>query len=304
MTGRGEVRSVAADWVRYLAAGALLAAACDARAREKLAAEVMETESGTLVPRWEIGGVDAPRGVFTGMLARERIDGSVLVADPTAQELHFYSAEGQYLRSLTVRGDGPGEVLGRFDIALAGDTVYMFGDAPIQRQIAWLELHTATAGSARLTTGTINGGVHIVGRLASGIWLLRDRSSWRVEIVQLRPGAVSPDSLSLGLTEAVVGSEELGISWLPRFQSGAIVAFDWPEGPVPYGTWSYRYAYGTLYAVGDRNLWLLDSETGRLERWRSGAHRTVRSRGRNPTIQCGDSCRGSSKRARFRTHAS
>lgn len=90
MTGRGEVRSVAADWVRYLAAGALLAAACDARAREKLAAEVMETESGTLVPRWEIGGVDAPRGVFTGMLARERIDGSVLVADPTAQELHFY----------------------------------------------------------------------------------------------------------------------------------------------------------------------------------------------------------------------
>ena len=271
MTRRGELRRSAADWVRSLTTVILLVAACDARVSEERAAAVADTHSGMLVLLWEIGGVDAPRGAFTGVLARERVDGSVLVVDPTAQELHFYSAEGTYLRTRTVGGDGPGEVRGRFDIALAGDTVFMFGDTPIQRQVGWLELRSATAGSTRLVTGTTNGGVRILGRLSHGIWLLRDRPPWRTAVAELKPGALLPESLTLGLTEAAVGSQELVISWLPRFETGAIVAFDWPDGPIPYGTWSYRYSYGTLYAVADRNLWLLDSRTGQLDRWRSGA---------------------------------
>ena len=50
-------------------------------------------------------------------------DGTIYVADNQALEIRVFSSEGQYLRTIVRRGEGPGEILRTNGIILSGDTL-------------------------------------------------------------------------------------------------------------------------------------------------------------------------------------
>lgn len=50
-------------------------------------------------------------------------DGTIYVLDAQALEVRVYSRDGQFLRTIVRRGEGPGEVLGSNGIKLSGDTL-------------------------------------------------------------------------------------------------------------------------------------------------------------------------------------
>ncbi len=231
-----------------------------------------DTAAEPLVQRWELGGDDAPHTIFTRAIVRELPDGRVLVADQGAKTLRIFGADGGFVQEIPVDGDGPGEVRAPFRIALAADTVFLINDGTGgQRPIGWIALSTQTRGTTNPVSDADQPRFSLLDRMETGAWLVRLGSAWRAVATPPPPGILVPDSLTIGIHRP--GATDPGITWLPRFHTGSLATFEWPDSPVPTAMHTYVYDIGTLFAVSERDLWVVDARTGQGERWRDGAER-------------------------------
>ena len=70
-------------------------------------------------------------------------DGTIYVLDNRALEVRVFSSEGEYLRTIVRRGEGPGEILRSNGIILSGDTLPWINET---RQLAWKLPHEGQEG--------------------------------------------------------------------------------------------------------------------------------------------------------------
>ena len=134
---------------------------------------VVRTNSGsvwgvdaTLVPEVSIGEVDGPEEYLLGAVASIAVDDdhNVYVLDSQTQEILQYDALGDYVRTLTRRGEGPGELARADRMAFLPDgrlvvpdvnngRVNLFGPGANQRD-EWPLRNYHPFGSHRLWTDT------------------------------------------------------------------------------------------------------------------------------------------------------
>jgi len=91
---------------------------------------------------------------------------------------------GAFVRSIAVRGSGPGEITAPFHVTIHGDTVVMISSASTARQVSWIELATNTQGTLapprRIAPSETSSRYTVIDRVPSGSWFVRDGAPFRV----------------------------------------------------------------------------------------------------------------------------
>lgn len=106
---------------------------------------VFETDE---VPVVAITDDGSPEKAFAGAQARRLSDGKVVVADQGSLTIRVFDREARPLRTVARRGMGPGELPGRFGIAVHEDTIFAFGRPPISPP----QVHVYSASNGHLAT--------------------------------------------------------------------------------------------------------------------------------------------------------
>lgn len=101
--------------------GAVLVRYPDLPAIDSVGPEITEAHVDLSFGSREGDNVNLIFGEIVGVQAAS--DGTIYVADNQALEVRVFSAEGEYLRTIVRRGEGPGEILRTNGIILSGDTL-------------------------------------------------------------------------------------------------------------------------------------------------------------------------------------
>ena len=228
-----------------------------------------------LAPVFEIYGVDNTRQGFTKPMVRQLHNGHVLVADQGDPMLAEFDATGAFVRSIAVRGSGPGEIIAPFRIAIHRDTVVMISSASDARQVSWIDLATNTKGTLtpprRAAQSETSSRYTVIDRVPSGSWFVREGAPGRVIDEMPAVGTLLSDSITIGMLRH---SDVLGDSsflWLPRIAQSTLIAFPWIGGPGPTALAAHPLRLGTLFVIAGDAIWTLDATTGQGQRWSASA---------------------------------
>ncbi len=93
-----------------------------------------------LAEQFQLTPANGRLGGLVDPIARHLDGGPLLVADQGRSTPHVFSPHGKFERSRAVQGQGPGEIVPPFHMALSHDTVVMISMAMGARQVCWLRL--------------------------------------------------------------------------------------------------------------------------------------------------------------------
>ncbi|HET7583672.1 MAG TPA: hypothetical protein VFK13_02135 [Gemmatimonadaceae bacterium] len=186
--------------------------------------------------------------------------GNIVVADGGTQQLRVFTPDGHFVRSLSRRGGGPGELQSVARLQRVGDTLLSVDQVFMTPSV---NVYTDAAGfSARITLRPDNAplGLGALQRLASGALLVESQPFKAMTAVT--PGNAWRDTVTLGVLHL---SDTPHVSWLPPREGYSIHAYRDPAlpggGSSLLNTLSPKLVYGV---AGDR-IWIGDSGTGDIE---------------------------------------
>lgn len=204
-------------------------------------------------PTLTIGDEIGPQGQFEGIVGVARTARGDVVVGDGSQELRVFSSDGEYRRTITRRGSGPGEFRMLGLVSVAGDTVFGYDFSGGR-----FDVFTTEGFVARVPLRAHNATRSLapIRRMSSGAVAVSDGIA---RVIAERPaGTIWSDSLKIGvLTPAEPGN----VAWIGKFPSGQLLSF--PSPMVPGRMAATRFIYGTaagFAVVGDR-LWVGNSDT-------------------------------------------
>ncbi len=210
-------------------------------------------------------GQDVQGGVvFDRPMPRLLPSGELLVVDGGSSELRFFQ-DGQLLRRMGGRGDGPGESNGWTSVAVARDTIMAFGGISAGFQVS---LFTAAdgfikrfrpvppAGSAGVIAHGWLGRRRLLVELGRGFLALTSAPS---------PNDLVPDSVRLGILTLGPGDSPVTLVQLGAYVRDWLVPHTWPDGPIPIMLSPSPVRLGVFHAVSDSVVWVVDRTSGSFQ---------------------------------------
>lgn len=199
-------------------------------------------EQWRLDPDLRIGSVAGPNDALTRItdLAVAR-DGTMYLLQPLEQRIRVFSRQGQYLRTIGRRGEGPGEFLGLQGLGWLGDTLWV-SDAALHRITLFSQkgevissvsaTHTSPSNLYYPTTAKalLADGSAIVQPVTAASAILHGRIA-ETPLLKISYGGVVLDTLArLSVEHQILGVEER-------------------NGPLPWGSYSEQ-------PISDQPLWV------------------------------------------------
>lgn len=183
--------------------------------------------------------------------------GEIVVGNGGSQELRVFSAAGVFLRTLSRRGQGPGEIQSLAAIVHNRDTVFAIEQSPGPSQLHIFTLADGFRSRALLRASNAPRGVSAMGRLASSELLVRQGG---FSVATPPPlGTLQRDSMTLGVLRVGDPGE---VVWLGTFPNNTWYSYNLSSGPVK--TTLARFTLGpslASVAAGD-HVWIGDTGTG------------------------------------------
>jgi hypothetical protein len=218
-------------------------------------------------PTINIGDETNTQTQFNGVSGVLRMPtGEIVVANSRSQELRVFSATGQYLRTLSRSGRGPGELRFLGSIWRGGDTIFASESQPGEAN-----LHSFTPraflGKSPVRNGE-RGGIGLLGRFADGRFLV---SSGFRALPELPVGTLVVDTVPLGVAAI---RDTIHPTWIGRFTNSKILLIDSPFVPGRPFPVDYTFAGRLGYAVSGDRAWIVSPEDGMVNLYNSAGQRT------------------------------
>ena len=185
--------------------------------------------------------------------------GEIVVANAGTSELRVFTPAGRFLRSLSRRGQGPGELENIGRILRAGDTVLAIELAPGAVRMSTFTLASGFGSRLAVRASNAPQGVSPLARLSTGE-LVVSRGTFRP--VFPVAGALTRDTMTVGLLR--VAEPPGAVVWFGDFPNNSWLGYSSPS--MRNGVGFTRFPLGpslVVAASGDR-AWLGDSESGAI----------------------------------------
>jgi hypothetical protein len=220
------------------------------------------------LPQWQlsptpvvrIGEEGDPNREFQRVVGVVRMpSGEIVVGNAGSQELRVFSPAGEFLRSISRRGQGPGELQNLAVVSRNRDTVFAIEQSPGPSQLHRFTLADGFRSRVLLRATNAPRGVSASGRLSTSDLLVRPGGFAAVTPPPL--GTLQRDSMTLGVLHVGDPGE---VSWLGTFSGNTWYSYNLSTGPVK--TTLARYTLGSslvAIASGDR-VWVGDTGTGSI----------------------------------------
>jgi hypothetical protein len=203
-------------------------------------------------PLVQIGQEGVPEKEFARVMGVALLpSGNVVVANGASQELRVFTAAGQYVKSLSRNGDGPGELRLITWVSREADTLFVWDGI-----LTGGRLHAFTERDgflSRMQPRARSARVSAVGRLSNGSLLVVPGSA---RGINPRLGELIRDSLRLGL---LVVNDSADVHWLGQFPGVTFFAYPLPNVAARVGLARYSYGPQPVYAVSEERVWIGDS---------------------------------------------
>ncbi len=196
--------------------------------------------------------------------------GEIVVANTATAELRVFSARGAFIKALSRRGQGPGELSNPFTLMREGDTLFVVESGPGSNV---LHIFSVTDGFRRrlpLRSTAAPKGLSVLARLSTGEFLVAEGNFRRVQPVT---GVVERDTTRLGLLPL---ADQNQIAWLGHFPNNSWLGY--PSPSLPSGVGYSRFMLGPSLATaasGDR-AWIGDTGTGEIHLFDGSGNRVGR----------------------------
>jgi hypothetical protein len=217
-------------------------------------------------PIVEIGDESDPQEQFTRIGSVARLsDGSIVVANSASNEIRVFSPRGDYLRTLSRKGQGPGELNMLYRLIVAGDTI-MAPEA--QPGVSVIHFFSPTSFLSRLQLKSPGrGGLSPFYRFRDGRFVVLPGFH---AVQELPVGTMYTDTARLGVMTL---GETATPEWIGEFPSGQIWLIDSPF--VPGRAFPVDFSFGLQRARGVSGdlLWVGDSRTGAVTQFNSAGKR-------------------------------
>lgn len=217
-------------------------------------------------PVLRIGDEANTQTQFNGVSGVVRMpSGEIVVANSRSQELRVFSATGQYIRTLSRSGSGPGELRFLGSVWRGGDTVFADGSQPGESV-----LHAfTTKGFVRKVALRSNdrGGLGVLARFPDGHYLV---SSGFRAFADAPIGTILVDTIPLGV--AALG-DTVHPTWLGRFVNSKLLLIESPFRPGRPFPVDYSFAGRLGYAVSGDRAWVVNPEDGMVILYNSAGRR-------------------------------
>jgi len=198
--------------------------------------------------------------------------GEIVVANGGSAELRVFSPEGRFLRSLSRRGQGPGELTNFSGIIRAHDTLFVTEFAPGATRLHIFTLGEGFRTRSPLRPGNAPKGAMPIAWLSSGEFLV---STGQIRVVNPVAGLVTRDTMALGVLHGGAAGE---VRWIGDFPNNSWLGYASPS--LPSGMGFTRFTLGPSLVTGasaDR-IWIGDAGTGDIT-IRDAGGRTVAKAG-------------------------
>ena len=182
--------------------------------------------------------------------------GEIVVGNGGTAELRVFSPTGWFLRSLSRRGQGPGELTNFSGIIRAHDTLFVTEFAPGATQLHIFTLGEGFRTRSPLRPGNAPKGAMPIARLSGGEFLV---STGQVKVVNPVAGLVTRDTMPLGVLRGGATGE---VRWIGDFPNNSWLGYASPS--LPSGMGFTRFTLGPSLVTGasaDR-IWIGDAGTG------------------------------------------
>lgn len=231
-----------------------------------LAAAATAGAQPTQAPEWTVGprpvveigdDADPPRQFNRIGSVRRLADGSIVVANSGSSEIRVFGPRGDYLRTISRKGQGPGELNILSQLILAGDTII----APeAQPGASVVHFFSPTGFLSRVQLKAPGrGGISIVGRFSDGRFAVAP--GFRV-LPELPVGTMYTDTVRLGTIRL---AETATPAWIGDFPSSEIWLVDSPFVPGRPFPVDFFFGLRRARAVSGNRLWVGDSRTGTIK---------------------------------------
>jgi hypothetical protein len=223
------------------------------------------------LPRFELGAepslVLADDGseekLFSRVEARRLPGGELVVADYGGAVMHVFGRDGALVRTLARRGKGPGELEGFARLVAHGDTVVLFGHAPMSPPDMHVFTATGFVSRSRPETDSLRM-LTVSDRLGTGELVVQRGAAIRIIDSPPQVGTTQPDTVTYGLYSVPPGEARGRVTWLPAVVRLTYYAYPWRGSRIGSGLAPFDLAPTTMVAAVDDRLWLVDGGTGQV----------------------------------------
>jgi hypothetical protein len=189
-------------------------------------------------------------------------DGSIVVANGATQELRLFTAKGEYVRSLSRRGSGPGELNTLRSFFRSADTIIVSENGSVH-------LFTPKGFLSKLVLrGSGRGSMSALGRFPDGRLLLAPSS---ITSPQVPAGRISIDSLPL----AVAAPVEAPAEWIATFPRSELLFYERPSAPGRPAPVPFSFGHYLGHTLSGDRVWVGDSRTGVIAQYNSAGKRVA-----------------------------
>lgn len=185
-------------------------------------------------------------------------NGDVVVADGSTQELRLFSAAGDYVRTLSRAGEGPGELKNMVRIDVRHDTIVVLEGFPGPPQLHLFDPNEGFLARTRLDPAGTPRGVSPLGSVSSSRFLVQRGGVHRV-VVLPADGELRRDSIELGLL-AIDGLQS--VRWMGWFPNTTWFSYELPSGRRVLG--HYSLGPSLVLAASATSIWVGDTESGTI----------------------------------------
>jgi hypothetical protein len=202
--------------------------------------------------------------VFDRAMPRLLPSGELLVVDGGSSELRFFR-DGNLLRRMGGRGDGPGESSGWTSLALARDTIMLFGGITAGFQVSLFTGADGFVKRFRPVPPAGSAGVIAHGWLGRGRLLVEIGRGFLALTSVPSPNEMVADSIVLGILSLGPDDSPLALVPLGAYVRDWLVPHAWPDGPIPIMLSRSPVRLGMLHAVSDSVVWVIDRQSGSFQ---------------------------------------
>jgi hypothetical protein len=191
----------------------------------------------------------------------------LLIGDAQIGVVHHVTSGGAVRTPAITPGNGPWQGPPPFSLWADGSHVFAIGTGFAGPYVATFSWEERSSGAVAPRDRAEASSLRTVGCGSPGC-LVIEGSALAVGTVMPRPGDSWTDSATYGWWHS--DSDSSPVDWLLKAPMRRMVAFDWPDGPLPAATGEHELDLGTLVTVSGSNVWSLDTRSGEVNRFRHG----------------------------------
>lgn len=194
---------------------------------------------------------------FNGIVGVHRdARGRVLVAD-ASQEIRVFGPTGAFLRSLSRKGQGPGELTNMSRMQVWGDTVFVIEEPPARSRVHRFVIDGGFLSWSDVSASNYGGGLTALTRARTGALLVKPGGFRPFDPPPV--GVIRRDSTRLGVLAA-----SGAVEWIGTFPEVTWVGYPLFNAPVKNTAMPHPLGDRLVFSGGREVIWIGDPSSGLL----------------------------------------